>query len=189
MKTAGSLSLLLLVVLSISSFYLPVDDSPYQAAVVADRPGPAMDFAVDIRFLIPLLKYSRETGVPIDYACRLFAYESTGNPMAGRWLERSTNWLGAAGLGQLMPANTDFSTDRGRWFAAQFNDGNRIDPYDPETAIRVSLRYLAWLHTLTGTWQTAARAYNGGIGHYLNPRRWGPWQEESVVYSKEVVGQ
>jgi soluble lytic murein transglycosylase-like protein len=45
----------------------------------------------------------------------------------------------------------------------KYNDGAEVDPFDPETAIRVGVRYLAALHATTGSWRAAVGAYNVGL--------------------------
>ena len=84
-------------------------------------------------------------------------------------------------MAQLMPQFLEV-------FSMLYNDGLPIDPFDPETAIRVGIRYLADLYSQTGSWSIALKSYNGGIGHYLEPWVWGPWKDESIVYAKNILG-
>ena len=53
------------------------------------------------------------------------------------------------------------------WFAARFNDGRPIDPFDPAVSIRVGLRYLASLHAVCGDWWDTIASYNCGLSRVM----------------------
>jgi soluble lytic murein transglycosylase-like protein len=52
-----------------------------------------------------------------------------------------------------------------------YNDGRTVDPFDPEPAMRVGVRYLADLFTSTGSWRDAVSAYNTGLAAWLDGKR------------------
>jgi len=151
------------VLMVLCSFYLPFEDPPIIRPPVSHEPMPAaLPFVLPLDYAGIVLRYAYETGVPVWIACRMFSTEDTGDPMSGAW---------DPGVPLL---------------ALWFNDGNRIDPRDPETSIRVGLRYLADLYATTGSWTIALAAYNGGLSHWYNPRRW-PWESESVDYVWKIL--
>jgi len=115
----------------------------------ADAPA---DYFLPVEYLTIVLRSCDETGVPVWLACRLFYAES-------RWRWWAVGAAGEQGLAQLMP-------DLLPVFSELYNDGLRINPYDPETSVRVGLRYLAHLKTETGDWRAAVAAYNCGLGRY-----------------------
>jgi soluble lytic murein transglycosylase-like protein len=176
------LMLLCALVATLTSFTLP-EPSPWlpPEAIHEDRTAP-LPFGYDPRYKPWVDEYSYETDVPVWIACRLFGQESVGNPLAGVWDAHARSWLGAAGLAQIMPVNLGL-------FALAYNGGRDVDPFDPETAIRIGLHYLADLHERTGSWRVAVMAYNGGLGHWLNPRKYGEWQSESVRYVRAILGE
>ncbi len=96
---------------------------------------------------------------PIWLYCRLLKWESGWNShyIGVRNVDGSVD----KGLGGLNSKNCDLSTEEGRWFARMFNDGQRIDPFDAESNIRVTMRYFAWLHDRNGSWRAAVRKYAG----------------------------
>lgn len=132
--------------------------------------------------------YAAWTGVPYWMLARQISKETTGDVLSARWNPDVVNYLGAVGLGQVMPENLDMSTDRGRQFAKSTNDGQSINARDPETAIRVTARHLADMVKWTGSWRMGLMAYNGGAGHWINPRRYGDWQPESIDYARAILG-
>ena len=66
--------------------------------------------------------------------------------------------MGARGVAQLMPKFLEYFE--------RYNDGRPIDPHDPETAVRVGIRYLAALHAELRTWRAAVGAYNCGLARW-----------------------
>jgi Transglycosylase SLT domain len=191
MRALGLLTLWAAVVLALTSFR-PVPDAsafvvpygPFYPLREIERPRPLpYSMPIVLQWFVWVVRYCDETGVPVWLACRLFAHESSasGDPLDGRWNPNATNWLGASGLAQIMPINLGL-------FAIKYNNGVPVDPFDPETAIRCGIRYLADLFAMSGSWQTALRSYNGGAGHWTDPRHWGAWPEESLAYSRVILG-
>lgn len=193
---AGTAILMVAIMAVLSSFALPPEDAfvmtpfgPLWGAYNMTEPVPApQPYVIPGEYEPWVRYYADERGIPHWMAARLFSQESVGDPLSGRWNPRAVSWMGAVGLAQLMPENTDYTTVRGRDFARRYNDGQQIDPRDPETAIRVGLRFLADLYSRTGSWTLALLSYNGGIGHYINPRRYGPYQSESIDYARAILG-
>jgi hypothetical protein len=181
LRTVGLLAVFTAIGLSLSSFrtvFYPAFVVP--TAERESRPVP-QPYILPLQYAVWVIYYTDETGVPVWMACRLFGKESTGDPMSGRWDPTAVSYMGAIGLAQIMPENLAL-------FAIKYNDGRPIDPRDPDTAIRVGLRYLADLHAQTGSWVIALRSYNGGIGHWLNPGYWGGWMDESIDYARAILG-
>lgn len=89
--------------------------------------------------------------IPVWLLARLFKFESRWDRyFIGSVNDNGTIDLGIAGLNSA--CLVDFEI---------YNDGKKIDPFDPETAIRVGIRRFAALHKETGTWREAIRRYAG----------------------------
>jgi soluble lytic murein transglycosylase-like protein len=120
-------------------------------------PRPAEGRLAPQPYVLPLeyaqivIRFCDETGVPVWLACRLFYWESGWRPgIIGRENDNGTRDYG---LAQLNSAYLEsFSI---------YNDGKTVDPFNPEHAIRVGIRYLAALYAEHGTWREAVRKYAG----------------------------
>lgn len=77
---------------------------------------------------------------------------------------------------------TQLNSKYHKYFEDKFNDGNPIDPHDPETAIRVGAKYLKWAYDLTSSWTDAILVYNGGYGNWKK----GTTPKSSFKYLKIV---
>lgn len=139
-------------------FSLPKHGRDYAepTAALALAAAAPTDYILPIEYLTDILHYCDETGVPVWLACRLFYAES-------RWQWWAVGAAGEQGLAQLMPNLLSV-------FADAYNDGRRVNPFDPGTSIRVGLRYLAHLKAELGEWQAAVAAYNCGLGRYRTGR-------------------
>lgn len=108
-------------------------------------------------YILPLeyaqlvIRYCDETGVPVWLACRLFQHESGWKPgLVGRENDNGTRDYGLAQLNSAYLQHFRV-----------YNDGQAVDPFNPEHAIRVGVRYLAALHAQCGSWREAVRRYAG----------------------------
>lgn len=110
--------------------------------------------------------YAAESGLLEDTMVRLCWEESRFNPRANSGLSK--------GLFQL---NKKYLA----WFSKKFNDGIPIDPFDPETSIRVGCRYFRSLLDMYGTYRRAAIAYNAG------GERLGSPPKESIRYARAIT--
>jgi soluble lytic murein transglycosylase-like protein len=99
---------------------------------------------------------AEDAGVPGWLAYSLIDAESGWRVFAVNVNRNGTRDLGLAQL-------NDRSLDE---FAWRYNDGRPVNPFDPATAARVALRYLAALYRATGNWEGAVAAYNCGLARY-----------------------
>lgn len=150
------------------------------AAEIEDLP-PQQDWNCPIEDLKILIYYTDEQRVPVWIAARMFSTESspTGSPTDPRWQDQAVSYVGAVGRAQLMPYNLTTK------LFLDFNDGRPIDPRDPTTAIRVGVRYLAYLHRMLGSWVWAVEAYNCGPGRFLK----GHLPSETLYYAEKIFGR
>jgi len=108
-------------------------------------------YTLPLEYAQLVIRYCDETGVPVWLACRLFAHESGWRPsIIG---PENDNGTRDYGLAQLNSAYLECFR--------QYNDGVAVDPFNPEHAIRVGIRYLAALHAEHGSWREAVRRYAG----------------------------
>ena len=178
-RSIGLLAVMVAVVISFSSFVPSVETAFVPPDRVREsRPDP-LPYGVDHRFVDTVLYYADETGLPFWMLCRMFGQESVGDPMAGWWNTRAVSWAGARGLAQLMPKNLAF-------FSHLYNEDRPIDPFDPVVSIKVGSRYMADLVASAG-WRIGVMAYNGGLGHWTDPVRYGGFVDESIVYAWTII--
>ncbi|MGE0881851.1 MAG: LysM peptidoglycan-binding domain-containing protein [Acidimicrobiia bacterium] len=89
-------------------------------------------------------RWARAYGVPVDLFKAMTWMESG-------WQNSVVSYVGAVGIGQLMPATTKFINDT-------MIPGPALDPKVPEENIRMSARYLAYLLAVEDGDQVAALA-------------------------------
>lgn len=145
-----------------------------------DPPSAERVRVYDPRYVVPdeytqiFWRYVSETGVPADIACRLIQEESGWNRFA-----RNVNSDGSVDRG-LMQLNSHYLTD----YAKRFNDGRRVNPYDPEISIRVGLRKLAANYRHLYKWWNAVASYNCGVRWIQSHRPY----DESIALANKVLG-
>jgi soluble lytic murein transglycosylase-like protein len=119
-----------------------------------------LPYVLPIQYAHWVIYYCDENQVPIFILCRLINHESGWNPNANRY-QNSARY------------NIDGSRDLGlvQKDLEGFNDGQPIDPFDPETSIRVCARTLSATRECLGSWTAASISWNTGIGGYRAGRR------------------
>lgn len=118
-------------------------------AVQSDIPFNCIDPVTKRDYKTDIQNAARLTGVPALLLAALIRQESGFKATA-----RNTA-SGAMGLGQFMPPTAR------EWFGTTWQNG----VYDPDRAIPMTARYLAWLYRRHGTWRLAVAAYNWGTGN------------------------
>ncbi len=126
-----------------------------QARIEVPTPAPRRltprAYTLPMEYAQLVIRYCDETGAPVWLVCRLFEWESGWNPRCvGPENDNGTRDYGLAALNSAYLEHFRI-----------YNDGARVDPLDPECAIRVGVRYLAALHEKTGSWREAIRRYAG----------------------------
>ena len=115
---------------------------------------------------------AQAAGVPTWILAGVIQYESGYVETARNQNTNGTNDLGIAQLNDRYLA----------YFAERFNDGQRVDPFNPLVSIRVAARYLAANYETFGDWQYAVAAYNCGPER----ARTRPWPQTTERYVREV---
>lgn len=173
--------LLLSVTLALTSFALPEPDPYVPPLAIHEDKLMDLPYGEDPRWFTYVIHVAYITEVPVWIACRFIGQESVGNPLAGVWNERAVSRKGALGLTQTMPVNVGL-------FSELYFHGQPWDPFDPYQSIWAGLHYLADQHERTGSWRVALMAFNGGLGHWLDPKKYGEWQPESINYVRAILG-
>lgn len=106
-----------------------------------------------LRYKDEILLYADTYSVPADLVCAVINVESGYDPDA----ESSA---GAVGLMQILPNTAEEIAWR--------LDIEAYNLLDPATNIRFGTYYLSYLYGVFGNWETAAAAYNAGIGNVTN---------------------
>ena len=108
-------------------------------------------------YLLPLMHWCAETGIPVYIATAVIENESSWieskvsfNPA---WKHRKKSW--DRGLMQLNSLNEEL-------FSKAYNGGRPIDWLDPSTNMKIGLRFLRDIHDKYGTWRRALNFYNSG---------------------------
>jgi soluble lytic murein transglycosylase-like protein len=183
--SAGRLAILLIVMVFlgftgglIAEDVMAAADQPVPILTTAQARERPLDYTLPWQYARLVVDVAERYDVPVWIVCRLFSKESSasGNPMDGNWRPEAISPAGAQGISQIMPANLP-------GFARLYNDGKPIDPHDPETAIRIGIRYLADLYATFHDWRRATGAYNGGLA--TPPAK---WRNETVRYVRSILG-
>ena len=143
-KNSKSIGLLILVVLVVSIL----------AGFVFDLIATQIEFAIyrkPAEYQGFVTRYSTEFGVPENLVYAIIKTESGFDPAA-------VSDEGAVGLMQLTKAT--FEDIRDRLLTDRHMDAGMR--YDPETNIKYGVKYLSYLHTRFGNWETVIIAYFEG---------------------------
>jgi len=164
-RCIGLLTIWTAVELSLTSFWVSPVVAPFFAPPRATEAWlTPLPFELPLEYTLMVIHASDETSVPVWLLSRLFAWESGWNPNYVSVMNANgTHDLGIAALNDACLLHFE-----------RYNDGTAVDPFDPETAMRVASRYLAALYAATGTLRGATAAYNAGLGAYqlgLMPER------------------
>jgi soluble lytic murein transglycosylase-like protein len=145
--------------------------APQAPVMAGDRLEQLQDEGIEaFRYLPPpeyakwVYLYCAEQGLPVDSICRIAWDESHWNPKA---VNRSGEKCGLGvdrGLLQLNSRNLE------EW-AKMYNSGVKINPYDPETNLRVGIRHYGDLVRQYGTFRLAYTAWNAGRSQAFHPPR------------------
>ena len=100
-----------------------------------------------------LYHYAKVYNIPISIAESVMRQESEMHRYA---IHHNYNGFPDMGLFQINWATY-------LWLSERFNHGVLKWPYDPVENIKMALRYLGDLDTVTGSWKLAISAYNGGL--------------------------
>ena len=123
----------------------PVDP----AAGYNSLPGRLRDHPERLKLIPVFEQWADHYGVPRDLLMAM-AYRESG------WQEHVVSNKGAVGIGQLMPATSE-------WVANDLIKAD-LDPRDPEDNIRMSARLMQWLIGFMGSEEGAMAAYYQGQG-------------------------
>ena len=107
-------------------------------------------------YLLPLMHWCAETGIPVYILANMAEYE-TG------WDEKAVSSKGAEGSVQLMRKYH-------REFAIRFNGGKDFDPFDPSDNLMIGARYVKWLWNRYGTLRKALYYFACGYPWPVNKR-------------------
>jgi len=105
-------------------------------------------------------------GVPVKLMADLIMKESRWNPKTKSINYTSKGHVASYDCG-LVQLNSQYIE---KDFKNKFNDGKKIDPFDPYTSIRIGVRHLRWAYDLTSKWEDAILVYNGGYTRWKEKR-------------------
>lgn len=95
-----------------------------------------------------------ETEIPLEILSRMIDLESGWDcDMISKPNRNGTRDMG------LMQLNSAYLA-----YFARYNDGQPVDPLDPQQNLKVGMRYLSDLYDRMGSWYNAVAAYNAGPG-------------------------
>ncbi len=123
--------------------------------------------------LIPVFeRWANANGLPVDLLMATAWHESG-------WNTEATSYLGAVGIGQLMPVTAE-------WIATTLIGQPDLDRFDAEDNIRMSARYLEWLlERNDGDVRLALGGYFQGPTSVAR----GEWLDATELYTANVVAQ
>jgi soluble lytic murein transglycosylase-like protein len=145
-----------LIALALTSF-VPAANYERNAPLIRSveaRPA-SLPYTLPLEYAQLVIALSYDPGVPVWIFCRLIAWESGWQAESNR-NRRQMNANGTYDLG-IARLNTGSLP----WFAAHYNGGKAIDPFDAPLALTIAARYLADLRASTGSWRGAVVAYAG----------------------------
>lgn len=142
--------LLMIVGAILSFFFLSSSHLPYSDPALVIEILPYLD----PRYADMILGINAETEIPLEVLSRIIEWESGWE--CDRVSKPNRNGTRDMGLMQLNSAYLAYF--------ARYNDGQPVDPLDPQQNLKVGMRYLSDLYGRMGSWYNAVAAYNAGPG-------------------------
>lgn len=131
----------------------PTSSSTYAGSTVAS----GGQYGTHEAYRAAIVKYAQANGIDPDALAAILQVESpTGDP-------KVTSYVGARGLGQVMPDTWNAMVQQGTLSATD-------DPYSADGSIKAAAAYYAEQYRRYGDYGLAAAAYNGGPGAIVNGR-------------------
>lgn len=146
--------LIILCITFVGLFYITYYTNTFKDQVVVFKKITKQDPpCLQMHFYIK--KYAEEYDIPLDYAYGL-AYQETGYRGAFHWKynHKKTSSVGAEGPMQIMIPTANWLAER--------NVSRKELKEDIELNVRLSLKYLRYLHNKYSDWKKVFGAYNSG---------------------------
>ncbi len=127
---------------------LPAVDRATALAAYPSLPSYILDDPTRRSMIPSFERWSADNGVPVDLVMAV-AWQESG------WREHAVSSSNAYGVGQLMPATAE-------WIASDLLGSPHLSRENADDNIRMSARYLSWLHHYMGSTELALAGYFQG---------------------------